>query len=91
MKSDAFDAAASEEEDEESEEVDEHDASRRLLCLEQTTLTRTVIPFSREVTQGTLEERADVAALTAALERRFDFRVRDQPPARTARTDAEVF
>jgi hypothetical protein len=71
------------------QEVDEHDASRRLLCLEQTTLTRTVIPFSREVTQGTLEERADVAALTAALERRFDFRVRDQPPARTARTDAE--
>ena len=59
-----------------------------LLALELESRTRTVVPFSRLKKQGTRDELADMARLTAALERRFELAVRAEPPARSHRTDA---
>tara|TARA_B110001452_G_scaffold263565_1_gene265198 strand:- start:1048 stop:2262 length:1215 start_codon:yes stop_codon:yes gene_type:complete len=60
-----------------------------LHVLEMASLTRTVVPFSRVAEQGTPDERADTAALTAALTARFSFgTVRCQPPPPSASTEA---
>ena len=60
----------------------------RLLALELPTRTRTVIPFSRLAPQGTPDEIEDVLSVSAALDARFHFDLHEQPPARTARTEA---
>jgi hypothetical protein len=65
----------------------EERGSELLWVLEHRTATRTVVPFSRTSAQGTVEEKADVAALAATLESRFAFAIDDELPRRTAATD----
>ena len=59
-----------------------------LVVLEMDCLTKTVVPFSRLSQQGTAEELEDMSNIAAAVNARFAFAGRDQPPSRTEATDA---
>lgn len=62
------------------------DGDAELVVHELVSRTRTVVPFSRARPQGTIDELADVAAIRAAVDSRFQFELRDTPPPSTSAT-----
>lgn len=74
---------------EEHKLIDSRNGGDDLLVLELTSLTKTVIPFSRlPENQATHEEQADFDFVAAAISARFDFALRSQPPPDTLSTVA---